>query len=263
MNMHLDNKILVSSFLFISLNILVILSSNYAIAAENFNIIANIDLTTIPNPEKLKVVAFANGESAVKYIENLADVKSNSISIPFTFEKTNDFVTVGGNDEFFVCAYDLNAQTDDMKSYSCVEGNIEQPDGKNIVNIGSGPKKTLSTGSFQTVEFGGKPDTKNVKINILVPLSDRKNVENIKVVAMDKGELKSKSVNAAELLKNSTGDTIKFTFSFERESDIGQIQQGDMYFACVSANELNPPEGTECEHKLTKIIGRDNNLYAR
>jgi hypothetical protein len=63
--MHLDNKFLVSSFLFISLNILVILSSNYAIAAENFTIIANIDLTTIPNPEKMKVLAFANGESVV------------------------------------------------------------------------------------------------------------------------------------------------------------------------------------------------------
>ena len=93
--MDLDNKFLLSSFLFIALNILVILSSNYAIAAENFTIIANIDLTTIPNPEKLKVLAFANGESAVKYIENLNDVKSKSISIPFTFEKTNDFVTGG------------------------------------------------------------------------------------------------------------------------------------------------------------------------
>jgi hypothetical protein len=150
-----------------------------------------------------------------------------------------------------------------MKSYSCIEGNIEQPDGKNIANIGTGTKQTLSTGSFQAVEFGGKPDTKNVKINILVPLSDRKNVENIKVVAMDKGEFKSKSVNAGELLRNSTGDTIKFAFNFDRDSGIGQIQQGDIYFACVSANELNPPEGTECEHKLTKILGRENNLYAR
>ena len=136
---------------------------------------------------------------------------------------------VGVDDEYFVCAYALNA-TNEMKSYSCMEGNIEQPDGKNIANIGSGPKKTLSTGSFQTVEFGGKPDTKNVKINILVPLSDRKNVENIKVVAMDKGEFKSKSVNAGELLRNSTGNTIKFAFDFVRESGIGQIQEGDILF---------------------------------
>jgi hypothetical protein len=260
MNMHLDNKILISSLLFISLNILVILSSNYAIAAENFNIIANIDLTTIPNPEKLKVIAFANGESSVAYVENIKGIKT--VSVPFTFEKTNDFVTVGSRDEYFVCAYALNA-TNVMKSYSCIEGNIEQPDGKNIANIGTGTKQTLSTGAFQTVEFGGKPDTKNVKINILVPLSDRKNVENIKVVAMDKGELKQMSINAGRLLKNSTGDTIMFTFNFDRETEIGHIQKGDIYFTCVSANELNPPEGTECEHKLTKISDRENNLYAR
>jgi hypothetical protein len=160
---------------------------------------------------------------------------------------------VGANDEYFVCAYNIENKTGYMKSYSCREGDIKNKDGKT----------TAKLDLFQTVDVGGKPDAENVKINILIPLSDRKNVENIKVVVMDKGEFKFKSVNAAELLKNSTGDTIKFTFDFNRESDIGQIQKGDMYFACVSANELNPPEGTECEHKLTKIIGRENNLYAR
>lgn len=54
-----------------------------------------------------------------------------------------------------------------------------------------------------------------------------------------------------------------FSFNFDRKTEIGQIQKGDLYFACVSANELNPPEGTECEHKSTKTIGRLNNLYAR
>jgi hypothetical protein len=102
-----------------------------------------------------------------------------------------------------------------MKSYSCYEGDIENKDGKS----------TAKLDLFQTVEAGGKPDTENVKINILVPLSDRKNVESIKVIAMDKGGLKSKAINAAELLKKSNGDTIKFTFDFDRESNIGQIQK--------------------------------------
>jgi hypothetical protein len=79
--MHLDNKILVSLFLLISLNILVILSNNYVIAVENFTVVADIDLIKISNPEKLKVIAFANGEYSVKYIENLDDVKSNTLRI--------------------------------------------------------------------------------------------------------------------------------------------------------------------------------------
>jgi hypothetical protein len=36
-----------------------------------------------------------------------------------------------------------------------------------------------------------------------------------------------------------------------------------MFFACVSANELNPPEGTECEHRKTSHTGHVHNLVAR
>jgi hypothetical protein len=252
--MHLDNKVLISSFLFISLYAIIILYSNYAIAAEYFTIVAKIDLTNITNPEKLKIIASANGESSVKYVENLKDTKLKSLSIPFTFEETNKFVTVGSNDEYFVCAYNIENETGVMKSYSCHEGDIKLKNGKSSAELDL----------FQTVqEVDGNSDINDIKINVLVPLSDRKNVENIKVIAMDKGELKHKSINAAGLLNNSTGDTIKFTFNFDRESEIGPIRKGDMYFACVSANALNPPEGTECEHRLTKTIGVENNLYAR
>lgn len=38
-----------------------------------------------------------------------------------------------------------------MKYYSCVEGNIEDPNEKNTVNIDSDHPITLSTGNFQTV----------------------------------------------------------------------------------------------------------------
>ena len=267
--MQLDSNILVSSIVFASLIILGLLSTNNTFAAEIFEIEANIDLSKIPDSEKLKVIAFANGEFDVKFVDNIQEMKSKSISVPFNFERTNDLVTVGVNDEYFVCAYDLKPDTGIMKSYSCVEGNIENTDGKNTINIGSGSKNTLSTGSFQSVsevdESKAKDESnaKDVTMNILVPLFDRKNVQNIKVTAMNKGELQTKEVNAADLLKNSNGDTIKFSFNFDRKTEIGQIEKGDLYFACVSANELNPPEGTECEHKLTKTIGRGNNLYAR
>ena len=261
--MQLDSNILVSSIVLASLIILGLLSTNNTFAAETFEIETNIDLSKIPNTEKLKVIAFANGEFDVKFVDNIQEMKSKSISVSFTFERTNDLVTVGVNDEYFVCAYDIKPKTDIMKSYSCVEGNIENTDGKNTINIGSGSKNTLYTGSFQSVDEVGKSKAKEVIINILVPLSDRKNVQNIKVTAMNKGDLLTKEVNAADLLKNSNGDTIKFSFNFDRKTEIGQIEKGDLYFACVSADELNPPEGTECEHKLTKTIGRGNNLYAR
>lgn len=242
--------------MFASFALLFIIPGKNAIAVENFLIEAKINLKEIPIPEKLKVVAFANGDTKVKYVDNLdnlTDAKSGTITIPFAFDSTNDIVSVGNNDEYFVCAYNLEEKTGSMKSYSCIERDIKESKGKNIADLGL----------FQTVQPISNNQTENVMINILVPLSDRRNIENIKVVAMDKGEFKSKEVNAAQLLNKSSDSTVKLTFNFDRKTDIGQIQMGDMYFACVSANELNPPEGTECEHKLTKPIGLVNNLHAR
>lgn len=247
--MYFNKKIL----LFSSFALLFIIPGKNAIAVENFLIEAKINLKEIPDPEKLKVVASANGETQVKYIEDIPDAKSGTITIPFTFDSTNNIVSVGNRDEYFVCAYNLEEDTGSMKSYECTEGDIKDSKGQNIADLDL----------FKTVQPISNNQTENVMINIFVPLSDRKNIQNIRVIAMDKGELKSKEVNAAQLLSESSGDTVKFAFNFDRKTDIGHIQEGDMYFACVSANELNPPEGTECEHKLTKPIGQVNNLYAR
>jgi hypothetical protein len=54
---------------------------------------------------------------------------------------------------------------------------------------------------FKMVKEAGDSNVKDVIINVLVPLSDRKNVEKIRVVAMDKGEFQSKEINAADLQK--------------------------------------------------------------
>jgi hypothetical protein len=46
-------------------------------------------------------------------------------------------------------------------------------------------------------------------------------------------------------------------------SSVTANTQGDMYFVCVSAKELNPLEGTECEHKHIKSLDKPNKLSAR
>jgi hypothetical protein len=80
---------------------------------------------------------------------------------------------------------------------------------------------------------------------------------------MIKGEFESSIINAQGLLKNSKDDTIILPLVFDKIPEIGTIQEGDMFFACVSANELNPPEGTECEHRLTSHTFRVHNIVAR
>ncbi len=261
--LQMNNKVVLSLFTvsvaLVLLSSLVIVFSNQAIAAGKFSIEAKINLKKFNGSDKLKVVASANGDNKTKNVVG-KDLESETATVSFEFDQKNDIVSVGSRDEYFVCAYDLNAETNAMKSYSCVEGNIENTGGKNTVNIGSGPSITLSTGSFQTVNGG---EIKNPTIRVSIPLSDRKDVKDLKVVTMIKGEFESKTIDAQKLLKESDDNTIIVPFVFDKIPEIGPIQQGDSFFACVSATELNPPEGTECEHRVTIHTGHIHNLVAR
>ncbi len=152
--LHFNNEVLFSliivSVILVFFSFSVIVSPNQAIAAGKFTIAAKINLKKLDTPDKLMVVASADGDSQVKNVTG-NDLKSGTATVSFQFDQKNDLVTVGSRDEYFVCAYDLNAITDGMKSYACVEGNIEQPNGKNTINLGPGPAITLSTGPFQPV----------------------------------------------------------------------------------------------------------------
>jgi hypothetical protein len=235
------------------------LNSNHVFAAETFSVDAKIDLKKLNHPDKLKVVVSANGDTETKYLKG-KDLNSNTATVSFELNQKNDIVDVGSRDEYFVCAYALSALTDQMDSYSCAEGNIENTHGTNTISLGSGAEKTLSTGSFQTVSGGQIMDP---TINVWIPLSDRKDAKDLKVVAMIKGEFQSKIIDAQKMLKQSDDNTLLVPLVFDKIPEIGAIQEGDMFFACVSANELNPPEGTECEHRKTSHTGHVHNLVVR
>jgi len=257
----INSKVLVFAVpLFITfLSFSILNSASQVAAADEFTIDAKIDLEKFRGADKLKVVASANGDNKTKIIQG-EDLKLKSTTVSFPFNQKNDIVNVGKRDEFFACAYDINGVTNAMKSYSCVEGNIENTGGKNKVNLGSGHSNTLSTGSFQTVSGGV---IKDPTIRVSIPLSDRKDIKNLKVVTMIRGEFESQTIDAQKLLKQSDHNTIIVPLVFDKQPEIGPIQLGDMFFACVSADELNPPEGTECEHRVTVHTGHIHNLVAR
>ena len=72
--------------------------SNDAFAAGKFSVEAKIDLKSLDHPDKLKVVASANGETGTRYL-NGNDLNSNLAIVSFEFNKKNDIVTVGSADE--------------------------------------------------------------------------------------------------------------------------------------------------------------------
>jgi hypothetical protein len=103
-----------------------------------------------------------------------------------------------------------------------------------------------------------------VKLEIIAPLADKKDTEKLKIAAMIKGQIKSEVIQDVHSeLDNSKSSTIKRTFTFDRNTDIGKIQIGDRYHACVSSEDLRPPEGTECEKRLVHHFDKVNSLPAR
>ena len=104
---------------------------------------------------------------------------------------------------------------------------------------------------------------KPVKVKIIAPMEDKKNAKKIKIVAMLKGQIKSEIVDVQKEFDKIGGYTIERTFAFDRNTDMGPIQVGDRFHACVIGKELYPPEGSECEKRLIKNLEKTNSLAAR
>jgi hypothetical protein len=107
-------------------------------------------------------------------------------------------------------------------------------------------------------------DDDRVLLKIIAPLSDRKDTKELKIAAMVRGQIQTETIKDVQKeLDKSKDNTITRTFTFDRNTDIGQIQLGDRFHACVSSDNLNPPEGTECEKRLVKKFNSPNPLPAR
>ena len=63
--------------------------------------------------------------------------------------------------------------------------------------------------------------------------------------------------------KSDESYIIKVPFSFNRNTELGKIEKGDMFFGCASSKELGPPQMTECEKKYIKDFDKPNNIVTR
>jgi hypothetical protein len=109
----------------------------------------------------------------------------------------------------------------------------------------------------------GDSSKKIVQVKIIVPMEDKKNATKIKIMAMLKGQIKSKIVDVQKEFDKIGGYTIERVFAFDRNTDMGPIQVGDRFHACVIGQELYPPEGSECEKKLIRHLDKPNSLAVR
>jgi hypothetical protein len=242
-------------YLSVSVSIVLVMSiliggQVYVFAADQFTLDTKTTIKKVKNPIQYKLIASANGFTKTTITGLIDNTTSGTINIPVTFDQVNEnIVTAGYHDEYFACGYVISSKTGLATKYKCNEGDLIDENGIN----------PLPLEGFRAVPKDSGPGAKSVKIKVQVPLKDRPDVDLLKVVAMVKGEFKSKVINA----ENANGKTVSHTFSFDRNTGIGPIKVGDLYFACVAGDELNPPEGNECEFHKVKTLAGTNSIKAR
>ncbi len=168
----------------------------------------------------------------------------------------NEIVKASSLDEFFVCAYQVGdvqqQQSTPIPKFDCNEDDIlGNPTELRLFRSGSqvyAHSKTVCDANLNKAT-NDKSDT--VKIQILSPLADKKYTEKLVIAAMIKGQIRSEVIKDVQAeLDKSKDSTIQRTFTFDRDTDIGKIQIGDRYHACVASNDLNPSEGQNVRKEL-------------
>jgi hypothetical protein len=232
----------------------------------------NLNNVDMKNTKFIRVTAFINGEDFKQDIPiSSIDKSKKKVDVELKTDVENDVIKAGTPDEFFVCAYQVGDVLKDYKSmtkFDCNEGDLlstSKP--TEIALFKSGSQVYAKSQAVYAAHLNSNvndPNSDKVKIKILAPLADKKGTEKLVIGAMIKGQIQSEVIEDVQAeLDKSKSNTISRTFTFDRKTDIGLIQVGDRYHACVSGDDLRPPEGTECEKRVIKQFDKANSLPAR
>jgi hypothetical protein len=231
----------------------------------------NLENIDMENTKFIRVIGFINGEEAKQDIPiSSIDKSKNSLNVELKVNEENEIVEASSPDEFFVCAYqvgDLSKEstTTPITKFDCNEGDIlGNPTGISLFKSDSQVYSKSQAVYQASLNTNSSNNSDKVKIKISAPLADKKDTKKLKIGVMVKGQIQSEVIEdvQAELDKNKDS-TIQKTFTFDRNTDLGQIQIGDRYHACVASEDLRPPEGSECEKRIIKNLETVSGLYAR
>ncbi|HEX7257895.1 MAG TPA: hypothetical protein VF242_07530 [Nitrososphaeraceae archaeon] len=234
----------------------------------------NLNSIDIKNHDQLKLVSYLNGEGKTTYIDlkeskNKTNLKDNSLTVNLKFNKSNDISQVMFDDEYYVCGYvipDKLTAIANTKSnltlYDCDEGNIGlTTTDKDSVKLFYTLKKFSESNILYKTnsQSSTKEDPKEVKLIIDVPIHDNKKINDMYVVAMIKGEYQIKKIDAQNEIekgdKKSSGDRLSIPFTFDRKTELGPIEPGDMFFGCVTSDEF-PGKNSDCEKRITTDLSK-------
>jgi len=232
----------------------------------------NLNNVDMKNTKFIRVTAFINGEDFKQDIPiSSIDKSKKKVDVELKTDVKNDIVEADTPDEFFVCAYQVGDVLKDYKSltkFDCNEGDLLSTSKPTEIELfKSGSQVYAKSQAVYAAHLNSNvndPNSDKVKIKILAPLADKKGTEKLVIGAMIKGQIQSEVIEDVQAeLDKSKSNTVQRTFTFDRKTDIGLIQVGDRYHACVSGDDLRPPEGTECEKRVIKQFDKVNSLPAR
>jgi hypothetical protein len=235
----------------------------------------NLNNIDIKNHDQLKLVSYLNGEGQNTYIDlkeskNKINLQDNSLTVNLKFNKSNDISQVKFDDEYFVCGYVIDkdkfaiANTESNPTlYDCDEGNISLTStDKDSVKLFYTLKKFNKSSLIYKTQGNQsiiKENPQEVKFNIDVPIHDNKNINDMYVVAMIKGENQIKKIYAQNEIekgdKKSTSERLSIPFTFDRKTELGLIDPGDMFFACVTSDEF-PGKNSDCEKRIITDLSK-------
>jgi len=235
---------------------------------------ASIDLENVDmeNTKFIRVIGFINGEEAKQDVPiSSIDKSNNNLNVELKVNEENDIVEADTPDEFFVCGYQVregdvskeSTTTNLITKFDCNEGDIlGNPTKISLFKSGSqvySKSQEYYQAHLNMVNNNNTANNDKVKIKIIAPLADKKDTEKLVIAAMIKGQIQSEVIEDVQAeLDKSDSNTISRTFTFDRNTDLGPIQIGDRYHACVASNDLSPPEGQECEKRLVKSFDNVN-----
>jgi hypothetical protein len=241
----------------------------------------NLNNIDVKNHDQLKLVSYLNGEGKITYIDlkeskNKINPKDNSLTVDLKFNKSNDISQVMFDDEYYVCGYviDEKINTANTKSnltlYDCDEGNISLTStDKDTVKLFYTLKKFSESNALYNTNNPSttKETPKEVKLRIDVPIHDNKKINDMYVVAMIKGEYQIKTIDAQQEIekggnKKSTGERLSIPFTFDRKTEVGIIEPGDMFFGCVTSDEF-PDQNSDCEKRIITDLSKPGQVCAR
>ncbi len=253
-------------------------------AADLTTIKTKINLNNIDtqNYDRLKLVGYLNGEGQTIYIDlkeskDKINLKDNSLTVNLKFNKSNDISQVMFDDEYYVCGYVIHDKlnTANTKSnltlYDCDEGNISLTStAKDTVKLFYTLKKFSESNALYKTNGSPSSSTtetpKEVNLRIDVPIHDNKKINDMYLVAMIKGEYQIKKIDAQNEIKKgdkkSNGEKLSIPFTFDRNTEVGLIEPGDMFFGCVTSDEF-PDQNSDCEKRIITDVSKTGQVCAR